>query len=60
MSENRVLYIIFPGSSKDFGGKTPTQNMINQVGGKYCLQNKELINNAINAAKGTSTINSYD
>ena len=60
MDKNRLLLIMFPGSSKDFGGKMPTQNMINQVGGKYYQQNKEVINDAINAAKGTPTINHYD
>jgi RHS repeat-associated protein len=60
MDPNHLLLIVFPGSSKDFGGKAPTQDMINRVGGKYYQQNKELINDAVNAAKGTPTINSYD
>jgi len=60
MDKNKLLVIIFPGSSKDFDGKTPTQEMINKVGDKFYQQNKELINNAIDAAKGTPTINPYD
>ena len=60
MDKNKLLLIIFPGSSKGFDDKTPTQEMINKIGDKYYQKNKELINYAIDAAKKTPTINPYD
>lgn len=60
MPKNMLLILIFPGSSKDFGGKTPTQRMINQIGDKYFQQNKEIINKAINDTKKTPIKNQYD
>lgn len=60
MSQNKLLIVIFPGSSKDFGGKTPTQRMINQIGTKYFQQNKQLINKAINDTKKIPNQNPYD
>jgi len=60
MQANHLLLIIFPGSSINFDGKTPTQAMINKIGAQYYLLNKALINHAINVAKSTPTINHYD
>jgi hypothetical protein len=60
MNPNHLLYIVFPGSCIDFGGKAPRQEMINQIGGKNYQQNKKLINDDVNAAKGNPTKNNYD